>query len=265
MRRYLAVALLLLASRAMGSSTTIGPNGIDSLVTQLNGDGIAIGQGEVGRPGKPGHDTDPTRLASNTIPAGVYFQTFSGMDSPNSGLNSDHATEVAGVMIGKDAPCAECVGVAPNAILHAVAILEIQDDVKVALSLNRIATLIAADISAINLSFTPELQFFENLDGNSHATQFIDWSARRHDVLYVVAWGNEFVNPAERKLTDNFNGITVAASEQSGASYRKFWFDNSTTGDADGPRTSIDLLAPGEHVKVLYCARPPVRHFLATT
>ena len=107
----------------------------------------------------------------------------------------------------------------------------------------------------MNMSFGRGLQdIIEDTDGNSHLTQFVDWSARRHDILYAVAWGN-IVDPDKRTPTDNYNGITVAASEQIeppfGDVYRKFGSINHTQGDAAGDRTSIGLLAPGALVPIL--------------
>ncbi len=229
------LVLVLSTNTVWGSSDTIGPNGIDSASTGLDGSGVVIGQGELGRSGKPGFDTAPF-YASNTIPEAVYYQTSSQVFADTAA--DSHATEVAGVMIGQNIPCATCVGVAPGASLHSLAIIDIEDDYNVAITLNRLATL-SADPKAINLSITPPLEFFAP-DGNSQMTQFIDWSAGRHDVLYVVAWGNDGGHQY-RKLTDNYNGITVAGSERFGGTYSKFWEGNSTTGDAAGDRTSIDL------------------------
>lgn len=104
------------------------------------------------------------------------------------------------------------------------------------------------------MSYMRPLQFFEEPDGNSHISQFIDWSARRHDVLYVVAWGNSD-QPDFRAISDNYNGITMAASEttsETSALYQRYSVDvNASSGDASGDRTSIDLLAPGREVGVL--------------
>lgn len=245
----LTMVFVLCAAYARASSDSTGPNGIDSIATNLTGFGVPIGQAEPSRAGKPGYDTDPMKYASNTIPMSVYRQGVGGFDFPNGELFPAHPTEVAGVMIAKRfpsgpiSPCSECVGVAPNAELHSMA-MDTVDAVNTALGLNRLATL-AVDVKAINLSFNREAQGpVESVDGNSHFTQFIDWSARRHDVLYVVAWGNESSGFELRLPTDNYNGMTVAGSERVDGVYRKWWNGNSTTGDAEGDRSSIDLLAP---------------------
>jgi hypothetical protein len=211
--RCLTMAFVLCSATARASSDSTGPDGIDSIATNLSGFGAVIGQAEGNRAGKPMFDTDPMNYASNTIPTSVYREGVGGFDLPDSdGFLRDHATEVAGVMIaqkfpsGLISPCAACVGVAPSAQLHSMA-MNILDPVDSALGLNRLARLLV-DVKAINLSFNQEAQGgpVEFVDGNSHFTQFIDWSARRHDVLYVVAWGNEDSGFVLRLPTDNYNG-----------------------------------------------------------
>jgi hypothetical protein len=148
--RYLPFAFLIVVGSAWADDDSISENGIDSAVTGLDGSGIALGTSEAGRSGKAGYDTDADKHASNTTPAGVYVGTMSGMDSPNSFAVFEHATLVASTMIGTDEGCAACIGVAPGANLHSLAIVDIFNDVDAALSLNRLATL-SADVKAINL------------------------------------------------------------------------------------------------------------------
>jgi subtilisin family serine protease len=82
-------------------------------------------------------------------------------------------------------------------------------------------------------------------DGNQHLTQFVDWSAAAHDVLYVASGYEGNMNPVPK---DNFNGITVAYSTMEGGVYRRVHSGNDTSFDAEGDRTSIGLLAPGDNV-----------------
>ncbi len=85
------------------------------------------------------------------------------------------------------------------------------------------------------------------LDGNSTLTQFLDWPAHEHDVLYVVA-GNES-GPAGPVPTNEFNGITVAYSEKElDGIFRRVSASNNPNQDAVGPRTSIDIVAPGDRL-----------------
>lgn len=254
--QYLPIVFAFVSTAALGSTATNGPNGINSLGIEdmgspLDGTGIPIGQGEFNRSAKFGYDTIAEIVASNTSPAGVYRELEAGMDAADSDamILRDHATEVAGVMIAKPAPDPDLVGVAPNAELHSMTVGDVTNDVGVALSLNRLATLFV-NVTTINLSFNPPLGPLEMPNGNAHMTAFIDWSARQHDVLYVVSWENDTSFPL-RKLADNYNGITVASSEKVDGVYTKWWTGNATTGDAAGSRTSVDILAPGDEIEVL--------------
>jgi hypothetical protein len=104
-------------------------------------------------------------------------------------------------------------------------------------------------VYAINFSFAEDLDGGDVLDGNSLLTQFVDWSAIQHEVLYVQA-GTE-VNRTVSVPTDNFNGITVAFSSTAiDGVFRKVGGGNRYDDDAVGPRTSVDLLAPGENITV---------------
>ena len=60
--RYLTIAFTLCSSTAKASSDSNGSNGIDSIATHLSGTGVAIGQAELNRPGKPMYDTAIRRI-----------------------------------------------------------------------------------------------------------------------------------------------------------------------------------------------------------
>ncbi|MEX2168397.1 MAG: S8 family serine peptidase [Pirellulales bacterium] len=95
----------------------------------------------------------------------------------------------------------------------------------------------------------------DDIDGNSHMTRFVDWSAREHDVLYVIAWGNND-SPIKRAPTDNFNGMTIAASQQvdpmnGDDQFRMFGSINNLFGRPTDDREPISLLAPGQPVAAL--------------
>jgi len=212
----LSIPLILLTTTAWGA--IVGPDGVDSIVTLLDGSGILIGQAEFGRSSKDGFDSANVST-SNTAPTGVYVQSHSGMANMNEQVDS-HATLVAQQMIGTGLTG----GVAEGAALHSFSLSDQNDDSLVALGLNRLALLNGGQIKAINMSFYGVPGFFDNPDGNSYTTQFVDWSAQRHDVLYVVSWGNADSLETLRKPADNFNGITVASSEQvdDEGPYRRF-------------------------------------------
>jgi hypothetical protein len=66
--RNAAILFILIANSAFADAITIGPDGIDSEATGLDGDGIEIGQLEGGRSGKPGygHSTRTVSLKHET-------------------------------------------------------------------------------------------------------------------------------------------------------------------------------------------------------
>ncbi|MCI0552277.1 MAG: S8 family serine peptidase, partial [Anaerolineae bacterium] len=124
------------------------------------------------------------------------------------------------------------------------------DDSQVALALNRVATILNGEVRAINLSIGTPIQFLEQ-DGKSHFTEFVDWSARQHEVLYVVAWVNSDRPDEFRKPQDNFNGITVASSEPDD-NLNYFRVSPTNIQDSDlSDQYSIDLLAPGDDIVML--------------
>ncbi len=257
----------LMAGSALASKRTIGPDGINSAGLSdfngvpLNGAGIDIGQVELFRPGDPNFDTDDTLFNSFVNPAGVYFREGSTpgfaatLDDPMGNEIDPHAVQVAGVMISSviSAPNTnDAEGVAPGASLFSVGSnLTSTPNEDSAISAQFLAKLPGQDIRAINMSFniahktTPPPYTF---DGNQLFTQFVDWSAARHDILYVQA-GNQ--NSSDFSVpSDNFNGMTIASSERVGGmgKYRRVAMRNRYDLDAAGDRTSIDLIAPGESI-----------------
>lgn len=250
----------LITNAVLGSEESTGPNGINSIATGLNGMGVAIGQVEGGRPGKFNEDT--MKVNDKVVPEDVFVR---GRNPATNESVSDHGLWVASVMISQqteiDPPPEDRsppIGVAQQAKLYSSAYLPfllgvpLQDNA--ALAAQHLAKTLEenspfVDIKAINMSFGLPLDDSANfLDGSSTLTAFVDWSTAAHDVLYVVA-GNEITEEALPVPTDNFNGITVAASHKaSDGVYRRVStvfnkFDDSV--DAFGPRTSTDILAPG--------------------
>jgi hypothetical protein len=282
--RGLALSLVI-ATHAFASVDTIGPNGINSAgLTTANGlplnggavgtvPAVAIGQVEIDRPGDPSFDNDPTLFHTAVDPAQVFFlrqgppTTFNatvnstieiaGKAPPLTPSDGQHAIEVAGVMISTATatpPTPQTpTGVATGARLYSTGVASAPDiNQWDAINMQHLATLAGIDIRAINFSVLVSLPSGEDTDGNSLITQFVDWSSHEHDVLYVLA-GTELGPPATFVLpTDNFNGITVAASRQVGGagSYDSVSLVNTFSSDAAGDRTSISLLAPGDPVDV---------------
>jgi hypothetical protein len=251
----------LITTPLFADIATIGSDGIDAIGIGLDGSGIEIGQLESGRSAKPMLD-DADLVIQNTDPTGVYIRTDSGTAGANSAV-TPHATLIAQIMIG-DVASGVFQGVSPEANLHSASVgsggsnpdeLTPAVDVDFALTGNRLAKLPGAEVRvrAINVSAGRGLQEpVENNDGSTYITKFIDWSARKQDVLYVAAWGNDN-SPQKRAIADNFNGLTIAASKRGDPMnndnvYRKFADINATFGQPADGRSLIDLLAPGEPV-----------------
>ena len=68
-----------------------------------------------------------------------------------------------------------------------------------------------------------------------------------YDILHIVSGYQGTQNPIPK---DNFNGITVAVSRTQDGVYRRVSLNNDDSFDAEGARTSIGLLAPGDNMDV---------------
>ncbi|QDT68016.1 Subtilase family protein [Planctomycetes bacterium MalM25] len=164
---------------------------------------------------------------------------------------SAHAVQVAGVLKSTDA---NATGVATGIDLYSIGGSN-------ATAMREKAFVLAAQeliyqpefVRAINMSFALGLGGGNTLDGNSLLTQFVDWSAREHDLLYVAA-GNQLTTGGQPDglsiPTDNYNGITVSRSIQRNGIYSEASAGNDFGAgvDAVGTRTSVDILAPGDSV-----------------
>jgi len=248
---YVSVAFVCTCP-IQASVETLGPKGINSVATGLNGMNSAIGQVEPGRPGKPGYDTEANCCNDDVDPFEVYTRV--GEAGPNIGL-SEHALWVASVMISKQMDAATPnqsppLGVAPQTLLESAAfstdqtLFDLQEDAAIA------AQTITPLSFATNMSFSVPQDGTFQFDGNSTLTSFVDWSTVSHEVLYVVA-GNEIGKSGVP--SDNFNGITVAASARAEDGYFRRVsglnvYDEAV--DAVGDRTSTLILAPGDMIDV---------------
>ncbi len=242
------VFLSVLCLPALGDSTTRGFLGANAAATGLDGSGVVIGMVEPGRPGDPDKDL-PANYHSQVNPVQVYSGT--SIDGANSqftqGGNGQHAIEVAGVMIASNNPAGSITGISPKAQLHAGAWTGF-DDVSRAVASDRIARI--SNMRAINVSAGRTPQGLDAPDATSIWSRFIDWSTEAQDVLYVVAGGEGFNTGIPE---DNFNGLTVAASQefnQGIGSFRQTWSGNESAFDPAGARVAIDILAPGFEILV---------------
>lgn len=260
----LSASFVLVAPALAILSESLGKNGIEALRLHQNpynltGRKIAIGQVEVGRPGQFGLD----KIVSWNPPVRVT-QVFFRDSRAKSNLDVDnHAFMVASIMISKDK---KLPGVAPDAKLYASAVgsLKRSAQPEECLASQYVASQNSGDVRAINFSFGESLQrdTRENalLDGNALLTQCIDWSARVHDVLYVIA-GNQGSGGIPIP-TDNYNGITAAYTTRRDGVFTKIDFSNLSSlpfgpGKSKikreintGTRRAISLVAPGSKLSI---------------
>lgn len=266
--------------------SSIAEEGIDALRLHrapflLTGRKIAIGQVEVGRPAMFGIDkpkdkdrrVQPEESFFRVKPTAVFYRDRSpttldpspdlATDLPDNNQVDPHATQVASLLISQDKAIQ---GIAPQARLYAAAAGAMtrgaqRED---CLAAQTVALQNGGDVRAINLSFGESLRQdprpHAQLDGNALLTQCIDWSARVHDTLYIVA-GNQGKGGIPIP-TDNYNGMTIGFTNRVGSTYRKVDFSN--LGDNapsvlardqgqetnSGDRRSIALVAPGSRVTV---------------
>jgi subtilisin family serine protease len=250
---------------ALNFNQTLGKEGIDLISLQqlplnLTGKKIAIGQVEIGRPGKLSFDKTVSNKSQLSL-AGLFYQN--GWAKPNNNVDN-HANMVATVMVSKDKLIK---GVAPGARLYSSAVgsLKKNSQTEECLSTQHISEQNGGDLRAINFSFGESLEKDERedakLDGNSLLTQCIDWLAKNRDVVFVIA-GNQGKGGIPIP-TDNFNGITVAYSAKKNGVYSKVDFANLSAFPIgigsrlikreinSGQRRAIGLVAPGSQI-VLY-------------
>ncbi len=248
---------------ALPTATSIGTAGIDALRLHqppynLMGKKIAIGQVEIGRPGQFGWDK-AAQLPKFKLEQ-VFYQN--GVAKADKNVEQ-HAMMVASVMISRDKAFP---GVAPDARLYSTAVgsPKITGQPEECLSTQHIAQQNGGDVRAINLSFGEPLERDPRpnakLDGNALLTQCLDWSARVHNVVYVVA-GNQGKGGIAIP-TDNYNGINVAYTNLRQGIYRKLDFANlseAPIGTAKNiedrevninHRRSIGLVAPGGNLRL---------------
>lgn len=242
--------------------SSVGPAGIDARRLQqapyyLTGRKIGLGQVEIGRPGKFGFD----KIAAWNPPlslAGLFYRN--ALAQPNTNLDN-HAAMVASIMVSRDKGLP---GVAPGARLYSAAVgsLKRGGQPEECLASQYVAQQNGGDVRAINFSFGESLQRDPRedakLDGNALLTQCVDWSARVHDVLYVIA-GNQGSGGIPIP-TDQYNGITTAYTAKRQDKYKKVDFANLSAlpvgvgrrlvaREIDaGTRRAVSLVAPGNNI-----------------
>lgn len=259
------VSLSLVGVPAIALMTSTGEAGIDArrlheAPYNLTGRKIAIGQVEIGRPAMFGLDK---AAIDNLVVRVVRLFHISDLAEANDFVDG-HAANVASVMISQEKGL---MGVAPDAHLYASAVgfIERSGQPQECLASQTVASQNGDDVRAINFSFGESLLNDPRpnpvLDGNALLTQCIDWSAREHDVLYVIA-GNQGRGGIPIP-TDNFNGINVTNSRRDNGVFRRIDFSSLGSDPAQvigrnpddesnvGPRRSLSFVAPGTLIEML--------------
>jgi subtilisin family serine protease len=265
--RYVLLLLLIapLTSLAYADSYSAGPLGINARGfklpnnTNIDGEGVGIAQMEQFRPGNPGHDLNFDDYHAAVEPHRVFQQAG---DAPMGSPINDHAEGVAGVMIGDGSFGGYSVGVAPDAKLYSGAAFPDDDADDLIRTLHKFITypntfLGNPKVRAVNISYF-WAHVFPNqifLDGNYPLTKYVDWSANRFDITYVVL-ASSTNSPDPSAPTEHFNGITVVASaveDEGGRGYYRRVDDLNVFDeewDAAGERVSADIMAPGAGIEV---------------
>lgn len=259
----LSVAVGLSGAVMSQEATSVGEAGIDALRLHskpynLIGRKISIGQVEIGRPGQYGLDKAVSKNRAIAI-AGVFLRN--GPAKANTNVDP-HAQNVASLMVSADKALQ---GVAPGARLYSAAVgsLKTGGQPEECLSAQHVARQNSGDVRAINFSFGEPLERDPRpnakLDGNALLTQCLDWSARVHDVVYVIA-GNQGKGGIPIP-TDNYNGLNVAFTALRQGIYHKI--DPSNLSDITaggrlngrevnyGSRRTVSIVAPGNGVASL--------------
>ncbi len=260
-----SVLLTSLALPGLSLENSVGTSGIDAYRLHgepyhLTGRKIAIGQVEVGRPAQQGLDK-----AANTNPFVRVTRLFVRNNAAEANDYVDnHAGRVASIMISQDKQQA---GVAPHARLYSAAIGTDPNggQAQECIASQTVALQNGGDVRAMNFSFGESLQRDPRpnpvLDGNALLTQCVDWSARVHNLLFLIS-GNQgrggYPIP-----TDTFNGMTIANSMTLNLVTQLFdkvdFFSlgseptmvigrDPATESNVGPRRSVTLLAPGRAI-----------------
>lgn len=253
-----------LITPAFALNTSVGTKGIDALRLHqepynLTGRKISIGQVEIGRPGKFGLDKALAWNPALSL-AGLYHRNNPAKANTHV---DEHASMVAMVMVSGDK---KLRGVAPGARLYASAVGSLKNggQPEECLSSQHVALQNSGDVRAINYSFGESLSRDSReeaiLDGQALLTLCIDWSARVHDTLYVVA-GNQGDGGIPIP-TDQYNGITTAYTTQRQGLFNKVDFANLSDFPEGigrrlisreinrGERRAVSLVAPGHNISI---------------
>jgi hypothetical protein len=261
----------------------LGPLGIQARLAKtqfgVDGSGQTLGQVEIGRPGDPDLDNLVLNFFHPDIdpggPANVGVADIAISPPSQHTQVRNHATQVAGVMVGA-ANATQGTGVAEGATLFSSATGGIGQPFTV----DATEWVRGQGARIVNYSFGSSLNTLQYLppggpppspatpavlDGNNLWSLYIDYAARQHDMLFVVAGNEAYLNGAGLGAdrsdvipTDAYNSIVVAAGTQRTAGGRFDQVSNinnigrrggagemlPANNTADG-RVKTDIVAPG--------------------
>lgn len=196
----------------------------------INGSGVKIGQMESGSPN-----------ISNPYLAGKSIT----IKSDCAILNSEHATEVAGIMIGSN-------GVAPAASIYS-ACLYASSSSLVTNFVNGINWLVSNNVDIINMSAQVP---YSDAFGYNTVDRWIDAITYMNDILFVQSSGNSY--NANTVVTPGLahNALTVGSIDYTGTDYSaamssttyRSEFSSYTTFGTGGVTNKPELVAPGEGI-----------------
>jgi hypothetical protein len=226
-----------------GATTGPGPDTFQAITDSLGN----IPAGTIVSPNTPPTATKITMSATATASTPddeTDTLTYSGIDN--------HAEGVAGTMISKDqVGTGGSAGVAPKAFLFSSFFSTGQTNAALAdqyVIQQASAANLNHPIVAMNYSFSSKTPNGYAYDGSALLTEYVDWSARVNNVLYVIA-GNE--GPAGFAIpTDNYNGLTVSFTQQNGGVFNQVNPGNTFTEAPANGRSVVGLTAPGTNLNL---------------
>ena len=214
----------------------IGPNGSQIHIVQdpntfgLTGAGVRIGQIEPGQP-------RDTHVAFSDGAGGSRIT----LSAP--GNSDDHATGVAGILIGN--PPAGNPGI-PAGVATSARLFSTRSTPNF---VGGVGFLMGNGVQVINQSSG----LVGESNGQSVRALIVDRTVRESNIVYVKSAGNE--GPGARTITipgDAFNAITVGRTGQNafGASAGDYTrvFNSSSRGPTDDGRHKPDIVAPGSRI-----------------
>ena len=246
--------------------STRANRGSSAAGTGLTGAGVTIGSMEFGRvPVAPQDTAVGTPYRMTTISVSQIYQSIAVPQFYANFNHSTHATGVAGTMVSTGVNAAGAsqgatlvVGdIFSNSSITFTPAAGAAGDYRAdMLTAQRLAN---AGARAINMSYgerygAPNLTTFTDLDGTNQFTLFVDWSAARHDVVYVTAGNETGPSLGADVPTDSRNGIVVSALTRNAGDGNRWTtmagFNIVSRLPLDGRLSTVDICAPCDNLRL---------------